>query len=482
MYPNDNPNPNMYGASPEPNATPSEPARPAEPGQGSPLWAEPSYQPVQPAGSVYSPGHYSADGYNQRNYTYAQPQKKQKKNGGFGIVKAICLILACAVIASAASAGTASLVFRYHLNQMNSMPDNRGGDIENSTHSSEPTVNQVVLGSRPSSSQISPSDVTVTGQALTAQEIYALAADQVVGINSSVTQNVFGQSTTRAVSGSGFVISDDGYIMTNFHVIEYTVRYGYDLKVLFKDGTSYPAEVVGYEKDNDVAVIKIDASGLHAVVFGDSDSIVVGEPVYAIGNPLGELDFSMTTGIVSALDREITTDIYTTINMFQIDAAVNHGNSGGPVYNDRGEVIGIVTAKYSDTGTVTGVEGLGFAIPINDAVYIAKQIIENGYVQGKAYLGIMAADASRVSAQYFGMPDGAYVDSVEDGSCAARAGVTVGDVITALDDHAVTSVDTLKKALRLYAPGDSAVLTVVRNGETLHLSVVFDEAPAPDLS
>ena len=209
---------------------------------------------------------------------------------------------------------------------------------------------------------------TLTGD----QIYYDLACQQVVGVNTSFTTNAFGMSTPRAVSGSGFIISEDGYILTNYHVISYAVVYNGKLTVLTKDGTTYDAKVIGYLESNDIAVIKIDAKGLKPVALGDSDKMLVGEAVYAVGNPLGELEYSMTDGIVSAQDRMITTrdditNATTSINMFQITAAVNAGNSGGPVYNSRGEVIGIVTAKYADEG----IEGLGFAIPINDAVSVA---------------------------------------------------------------------------------------------------------------
>ena len=201
-----------------------------------------------------------------------------------------------------------------------------------------------------------------------------------VGISTTVTgYNMFGQLTSNAVTGTGFILSEDGYILTNNHVVEDAVSTGSTVTVKLHDGSEYPAAIVGTEGNtNDIAVLKIDAEGLSPVTLGDSDKMQVGENIYVVGNPLGELTYTMTAGIISALDREIAADRNTTLNMFQLDAAVNSGNSGGPVFNDRGQVIGVVTAKYNSSG----VEGLGFAIPINDAVSIAEDLIN------QAYLGI----------------------------------------------------------------------------------------------
>ena len=289
--------------------------------------------------------------------------------------------------------------------------------------------------------------------------------------------NFFGQTSSSAVSGSGFIVSADGYILTNYHVIEYAYKGNYAITVMLHDGTRYEASIVGVEDCNDIAVLKIDASGLDPVTFGDSDKLSVGDDVYAVGNPLGELEFSMTTGHVSALDRLITTDESSeAINMFQIDAAVNSGNSGGPVYNANGEVVGIVTAKYSDTG----VEGLGFAIPINDAAKIANDLITKGYVTGKAYMGVSIDERyNSMYSQYYNMPIGAFVKSVESGSCAESAGIQAGDIITRLGDVEITGYSDLKQAIKQYSAGDSAELELYRAGESRTLTVTFDEA-VPD--
>ncbi len=306
---------------------------------------------------------------------------------------------------------------------------------------------------------------------LSASEIYELACRQVVGISTTVSgYNMFGQMTSNAVSGTGFILSEDGYILTNNHVVEGAK----EVTVKLYDGSEYPAEIVGVEgRDSDVAVLKIEASGLTPVTLGDSGEMKVGENVYVVGNPLGELTYTMTSGIISALDREIATDRNTAVNMFQLDAAVNSGNSGGPVYDARGRVLGIVTAKYQSTG----IEGLGFAIPINDAVEIARELIDNGYVTGKAYFGIVVTTMSETDAQRYNYQAGVYVSSVTAGSCAEKAGMQQGDVILALDGKTVKDTTELASVKKDYKAGDSCEVTVWRSGETLTLTVVFDEEP-----
>ena len=311
-----------------------------------------------------------------------------------------------------------------------------------------------------------------TGTELSATEIYQLACKQVVGISTTVTgYNLFGQLTNNAVSGTGFIISEDGYILTNNHVVE-GAR---DVTVKLYDGSEYAAKVVGTEgRDSDVAVLKIEASGLTPVTLGNSDGMEVGEKIYAVGNPLGELTYTMTSGIISALDREIATDRNVNVNMFQLDAAVNAGNSGGPVYDAYGRVLGIVTAKYQSTG----IEGLGFAIPINDAVAIARELIDHGYVTGKAYFGIVVTNMSETDAQRYNSKAGVYVTSVNEGSCAGKAGMQQGDVILELGGKAVANTSELASVKKDYKAGDSCEVTVWRSGQTLKLTVTFDEEPA----
>ena len=329
----------------------------------------------------------------------------------------------------------------------------------------------VSTGSAPAVSGI------VTG--IPASSVYDMACQQVVGISSEITySNFFGMTSSAAVSGSGFIVSSDGYILTNYHVIENAYEGSFDINVMTHDGTKYIATVVGTEKDNDIAVLKIDAEGLNPVTFGDSDELAVGDTVYAVGNPLGELEFSMTTGHVSAKDRAITTEENSSpITMFQIDAAVNSGNSGGPVYNDQGQVVGIVTAKYSSTG----VEGIGFAIPANDAVSIANDLITKGYVTGKAYMGVEIDNRyNSMYSQYYDMPVGAYVGGVTSGSCADKAGIEKGDIITKIDGEEITSYTDLKNAISNHSAGDTVEVELYRAGESRTVSLTFDEKVPDD--
>ena len=315
----------------------------------------------------------------------------------------------------------------------------------------------------------------VSTETASANEIYELGCRQTVGVSlESTYANIFGQRSASAVAGTGFVITADGYILTNYHVIESAQESGYKVSVLFKDKSSYEAKIVGLDEDNDVAVLKIDASDLTPATIGNSDDIAVGDSVFAIGNPLGELDFSMTSGRVSALDRSITTDHSSApINMFQFDAAINSGNSGGPVYNESGEVIGIATAKVGSYG----VEGLGFAIPINDAADIANELITKGYVSGKAYMGVNIDNRyTSMYAQYYNMPEGAYVYNVESGGCAEKSGLAAGDIITEVGGEAIGGYSDLNAAVKNFKAGQSTDIVVYRGGEYATLNITFDES------
>ena len=249
----------------------------------------------------------------------------------------------------------------------------------------------------------------------------------------------------------------------------------------FADGKKYDAKLIGGEKDNDVAVLKIEASGLTPATLGDSSKLVVGESVYAIGNPLGELTYSLTDGLVSALDRLITTGENgdtTTLNVLQTNCAINPGNSGGPLFDSYGNVIGITTAKYTQSSSGVSAEGLGFALPINDVKNILADLISHGYVTGKPYMGVQVMDVSS-EAQRYGITAGAAVSYVAEGSCAQKAGLQANDIITAIDDTAIDSSSALTAALSTgYKAGDTASLTVIRNQQEVKLSITFDEKNA----
>ena len=325
------------------------------------------------------------------------------------------------------------------------------------------------------STAYAPAAPAGTAARLSASEIYDLACKQVVGISTTLQgYNMFGQLSSTAVSGTGFILSEDGYILTNNHLVEKAQRSGGTVKVIFYDGTEYEAEIVGTEGTrSDIALLKIDAKGLTPAVLGDSDEMKVGEQAYVVGNPLGELTYTLTSGIISALDREIATERNVRVHMFQLDAAINNGNSGGPVYNDRGEVIGVVTAKYKSAG----IEGLGFAIPVNTAKEIAESILQNGYVTGKPYFGIIVTNQTYEDLEAADGVRGVMVYSVDEGSCAEKAGMQAGDLIVELGGKTVETKEALSVAKLDYRAGDECQVKIYRDGEYLTLTAVFDEEP-----
>ncbi|MDR1131873.1 MAG: S1C family serine protease [Oscillospiraceae bacterium] len=395
-----------------------------------------------------------------------RPPERPKAKRGVGIGGLIAACLVCALLGG----GVGGVLVATQLPDSYAGADYSGGKLNIADSDSGSTQT-----ARPVSS----------GEMMTGSEIYSLGCAQAVGVSTEITYtNYFGMQSTSAVSGSGFVVTGDGYVVTNYHVISDAYKGNYKVSVILSNGDRLDASIVGVEEASDIAVLKINATGLSAATLGNSDKLQVGEMVYAIGNPLGELSFSMTDGIVSALDRDITTrdavtNQATTNNMIQISAAVNEGNSGGPVYNNKGEVIGIVTAKYADTG----VEGLGFAIPINDVTDIIDQLITQGYVSGKASFGIVVGDVSVAPAQYFNMAEGAYVYSVEAGSCSEKAGLKVGDIITKIGDTEIKSFSELTNAKKDYKAGDTVTLEVFRQGEYFSIIVTLDESvPASSTS
>lgn len=383
-----------------------------------------------------------------------QPPKKKKR----GAARVAALLLACAIVGGGAGVGGAYLYSRV------AEPQNATTIYEED----RPQVRTVVN--------------TNNGQPMTPEQLYAANVDSCVGITVNTTVNIFGQTTTSAASGSGFVLSRDGYIATNYHVIESAVNdSSVTIQVSFANGDKYDAKLVGGEKDNDVAVLKIEADSLTPVTLGDSSKLVVGESVYAIGNPLGELTYSLTDGIVSALDRLITTGDNgdsTTLNVLQTNCAINPGNSGGPLFDSYGNVIGITTAKYTQSSSGVNAEGLGFALPINDVKDILSDLIAHGYVTGKPYMGVQVMDVSS-EAQRYGIAAGASVSYVAEDSCAQKAGLQVNDIITAIDDTAIDSSSALTAALSTnYKAGDTATLTVIRDQKEVKLTITFDEKNA----
>lgn len=319
---------------------------------------------------------------------------------------------------------------------------------------------------------ISGTGNTTPDGSMTPGQVYAKAVDSVVAVTSRIEIANGSQITAGMSFGSGFILTEDGYIVTNYHVVEG----GTSLFITMHNGTEYPATLCGYDSTNDIAVLKVEAEGLPHVTLGSSKNLIVGDQVAVIGNPLGELTSTLTVGYISAKDRVISTD-GSLINMLQTDASVNSGNSGGPIFNMNGEVVGIITAKYSGTsGSGASIEGIGFAIPIDDVVKKISDLKEFGYVTG-AYLGVSVQDMDRTVAEYYGLPMGAYVASVTEGFCAKEAGVQAKDIIVALGEHQVTGINSLTNALQNFAAGDTTTITVWRGGLEVELEITLDEKP-----
>ena len=381
------------------------------------------------------------------------PPKTEKKRTGSKIT---ALALCFSLLGGCIGAGGVLLASRF--------ADN---DTTVSGHSSDSSTS-ILQGNRDSNAiDINTID---TDRVMTAAEVYAVNVGSTVGITTSITTNYWGYQTTSAASGSGFIISDDGYILTNFHVIENSSS----ITVALYNGENFDASLVGYDESNDIAVLKIAAEGLSPVILGNSDNLNVGDSVVAIGNPLGELTFSLTAGAISAKDREVTFSGGITMNLLQTDCAINSGNSGGALFNLYGEVIGVTNAKYSgSSGNEASIDNIGFAIPINSILDIVESIIEKGYVS-KPYLGVTMSDVNE-SYQIYGLPAGAAIQSIAESSPAEDAGLKIGDIITKAGDQDIASSDDLKAVVTASEPGASIVLTVYRRGQTISVTVVIGE-------
>ena len=323
-----------------------------------------------------------------------------------------------------------------------------------------------------------PGVTTPADGTLTPAQVYAQNVQSVVAISCTVTTTgYFGQTTTGIATGSGFIVTSDGYIVTNYHVVEDAQA----ITVTTNAGTVYEATYVGGDSNNDVAVLKVEASDLPTVTIGSSDELIVGDQVVAIGNPLGELTNTLTVGYVSAKDRAVTTDSFA-INMIQTDAAINSGNSGGPLFNMYGEVIGITSAKYSgESSSGASIEGIGFAIPIDDVIDLINTLI-SGEELTSGYLGVSVSDYIPSYASYYALssdaPTGAIVREVVAGYCAETAGIQLYDIIVELGGHSVTGVNSLTRALRYFSAGDTTTITVYRDGALHELTITLDERPA----
>lgn len=387
----------------------------------------------------YYPYHNFNSGNNQAN----GGSKKPKKEKSPFLTKKVAAVVLTACIAASAFLGFSA----GSLNSAAGTPASGSAD-----HSVVQTATELSGGA----------DLSVS-------QIVDKAANSIVEITTEVTQtNQFMQQVTGEAAGSGVIISEDGYIVTNNHVVED----GSKFTVRLKNEESYEATLIGRDPQMDLAVLKIDASGLTPVTFGDSSALEVGDTAVAIGNPLGTLGGTVTNGIVSALNRELNLGD-TTMNLIQTNAAINPGNSGGGLFDGQGNLIGIVVAKSGGTN----IEGLGFAIPINDARNVIDSIIKDGYVKGRIDSGMTFVDiTSEQEAMLYGLSGtGAYVSSVTKGSAAAQVGVKSGDRLVAIDDQEVTSVSDINRILDGHSVGDTIKITVERSGRTGSAEITLSE-------
>ena len=388
----------------------------------------------------------------------AQPPKKKKKFNGKRVARsAVALVLAAAM---GFAGGFVGAKF--------------GG-------SGKVVIQQVAPSSTADSASGSDSSITAassSGSSLTTEQVADLVSPSVVVIT---TEQVvysqwswYGQNQVESGAGSGVIISSDGYILTCAHVVD-----GASTITVTIGDKDYTATLVGEDTTRDIAVIKIDADGLTPATVGNSDSLKVGQSVMAVGNPLGELGGTVTGGMISALNRSVTiqgSSSVNTMSLIQMDASVSPGNSGGGLFNMNGELVGIVNAKSSSSDA----EGLGFAIPINDAIKVAQELLENGYVTGRPYLGItyLAVTDAQTASQLGVNAYGVYVVEVVKGGPAEKAGLQAGDRIVSVDGTEIASKDDLGTLMQKHAAGDTLSITIARDGQMQTVNVTLGEKTA----
>ncbi len=467
----------------EPFENNESPVIPEQPPQEAPA---PQQIPVPPvAEPAADPGVYHGPGSGRKESPYAnspyvrqqpapeyryqpqtqppqKPPKVKKPRGRFPWKKLTAAVLTVALVAGSCAV-TGAMVNEFWEERTEDLEDRLLGQIE---------ALQEQLDKPALPGSFGPSQPVTDGSTMTPSQLYTACVDSVVAISSTVQTSGFYGSSQGSSSGSGFILSSDGYVVTNYHVVEDATA----IDVILHDDTTYAAELVGHDATNDIAVLKVEAEGLPAAALGSSGQLNIGDMVAAIGNPLGELASTQTVGYVSGINREVATDS-SIISMIQTDAAINPGNSGGPLFNMYGQVIGITTAKYSGTtGSGASIEGIGFAIPIDDVVPIINDLIEYGYVTG-AYMGVTVSNTGSEAADMYGLPTGARIEEVVKGGAADRAGLQPKDIIIALGEHQVRSITDLTRALRRYKAGDTTTVTFLRGGREMTLDILLDEKP-----
>lgn len=434
------------------------------------------YKIPQPSDDVPPRPQNTYGGFSQKwNYERYEAKSKRKGRG----LKVFALVMSFLFVMTLTAFAT------YYVTQEHSDSGSSINSFFNNDKSS--TAVGVTISDKVNTAEnTKPTEIVAeySGEELSSQEIIALAKPSVVGIKTMIEEyySFYGTQTYEGV-GSGFIITEDGYIVTNYHVIEDAVS----VKVILADGNEYDAETVGYDALSDVAVLKIDATSLPALVIGNSDAVIAGDTVIAIGCPSGiDLAGTATRGMVSMVNREIAiTDYYgrtqKIMKVIQTDAAINPGNSGGPLLNSRGEVIGINTLKLSSTGY----EGIGFALPINGVMELVDQICKNGavverpadsFVTGKAALGITYREITASEARQFKLPQGVLVVFLSQGGAAQKSGMKSGDVIVGFDGKEITTDDELISLIDTKKPGDVVKIKVYRDGGYEEIDVTMAEA------
>lgn len=344
-----------------------------------------------------------------------------------------------------------------------------------------PNTNFIETSTNSSQLPSTLTSISLTNYSETGMSVASKVRPSIVGIKVEYTANsiFLKNSTTASAEGSGIIISEDGYILTNNHIVNsssnnsyYEIQKANKVSVyLYNDQTEYSATIIGTDEQTDLAVIKIDKTGLTPAELGDSSQVQVGEFSMAVGNPLG-LESSVTAGIISAVDRKVTDSDGKTFTLIQTDAAINSGNSGGALVNAEGKVIGINTLKVSGTG----IEGMGFAIPINSTKEIYEQLIQYNKVK-RPYIGITGLDLDQKTADYNKLVVGIYIKDIETFSAAEKAGMKIGDVIIGADGKTVTTMDQLNEIKNSHNIGDTIEIKLNRNGKEMTLSVTLSEQP-----
>jgi serine protease Do len=397
----------------------------------------------------------AGNGYNGDNPPVKEQTKKKSR-----IRTYISLVLVTSVISSLVVGGSLYSIFSNELKKQNELMQQEG--IVSSSQTGTDNVNAATVKADYS-------------QESSVSEIAKKVGPSIIGIRMTVGSPQ-GFGSVQTAEGSGIIISQDGYIMTNYHVVEYAdpknqLSGNTTLEVFLPDKRQAEAKFIGGDSTNDLAVIKVDLTGLPVAELGDSTKLEVGDPVVAIGNPLGmEFAGSVTSGVVSALNREVDTE-KTTMNLIQTDAAINPGNSGGALVNTQGQVIGINSIKIAQAG----IEGLGFAIPINDAKPIVDQLMMFGYVKGRPLIGISGQEITETIAQQYDLPVGIYITEVTQGSGADVAGIQKDDILVSLDGKDVKSMEDVDAVKKAHKAGDTVSAGIVRQGVKKDLEITFSE-------